>query len=134
MTPSRENIEEWFAQFNAEMFDGALPVVPIKLSKARTFLGKLQYKYVRGLFGRVLGYSDFVIRISLYYDLSETEFQDTLIHEMVHLHILTNRIKDTSTHGKVFRSMMKDINSRFGRHITISYRNAKALKPAGIAK
>ena len=62
------------------------------------------------------------LTLSRKFDCPEEEWEDTLIHEMIHLHIAANGIVDTSTHGKVFRQMMHDINARWGRHITISKR------------
>ena len=44
---------------------------------------------------------------------------------MIHLYIASHQLKDSSSHGKVFRQMMNDLNQRFGRHITISHRKTK---------
>ena len=51
---------------------------------------------------------------------------------MIHYYIRLNRIKDTSAHGKVFRQMMNELNSRFGRHITISHRTTKEQREAAL--
>lgn len=100
-------------------FGGLLPAIPIKLSNAKSFFGKLAYKRKRGLFGKVETY-DYVLRINTRYDMSEPELEDTIIHEMIHYYILLNGLKDTSSHGKIFRRMMAEINEKYGRHITIS--------------
>lgn len=122
MKVEKAYLENKFSEYNAEIFGGALEPVEIRLSNAKSFLGKLQYRYVRGIFGKINGLKDAAIRINTRYDLSEEEIQDTLIHEMIHWHIVSHRIKDTSTHGKLFREMMDEINSRFGRHVTVSHR------------
>ena len=44
---------------------------------------------------------------------------------MIHCYILTQGLHDSSAHGVVFRRLMSDINSRFGRHVTISHRLKK---------
>ena len=52
--------------------------------------------------------------------MTKEELDDTLLHEMIHYYIFHKRITDTSPHGRVFRQLMHDINSRYGRHVTIS--------------
>ena len=123
MTPTIEYLEERFDTFNRMCFDGALPRIPIKLSHARTFVGRLIYRPVRDWRGRVVRREDFVLRISTYFDLPEAEIEDTLIHEMIHYWIAWKGIKDTSTHGREFRLIMKEINALHDRHLTISHKS-----------
>ena len=106
------------------MFAGKLPMLPIELSNAKTFLGQCVFKIRRLPNGRTEKY-DFRLRINTRVDLSEQELEDTVIHEMIHCYILTQGIHDSSAHGVVFRRFMSDINSRFGRHVTISHRLKK---------
>lgn len=112
---------ERFAHFNALCFGGALPDVPIVLTRATTFLGKVRYRRRKKLFGRTVN-TDFQIRLSSGFDLPPDEWDDVIIHEMIHYHIALNNIRDTSTHGVVFRGMMDDINLKYGRHITVSHK------------
>lgn len=129
MRPTVTYIEQRFREFNREIFRDELPDLPIKLSNAQRFLGKLCYKKQRsllGLFGKPK-YTDFVLWINTKYDLDEREVEDTIIHEMIHYYIAYKGIEDTSTHGRVFRTIMKEINQKFGRHITISYKMKKQL-------
>lgn len=113
--------EEQYAKFNALCFGGSLPDIPIVITKARSYLGKVTFKRSYRFFCKT-EYSDFKMRLSTYYDLPEEELQDILIHEMIHFCILSRNIKDTSAHGREFRRMMKTINSVYGRHISISYK------------
>lgn len=129
MKPTLQYVKDKFGEFNELIFGGALEMPPIKLSPARTTLGKLCYRKKRGFFGKVT-YSDYKLLISSALDLDESLVEDTIIHEMIHYHIAVNGIKDTSSHGKVFRSMMSDINTRFGRHITISHKFSEAEREA----
>ena len=124
MIPTPEFLEERFDTFNRMCFDGALPRIPIKLSRAHSFVGRLQYRPVRDWLGRTVRYEDFVIRISTRFDLPETEVEDTLIHEMIHYWIAWKGLKDSSTHGRLFRAKMQEINAQHGRHITISHRSS----------
>ena len=119
MIPTVEFIEKKFAEFNTSMFEGKLPMLPIVLSTAKTFLGACSYRRRKTLFGGTKCY-DFKLRISKIIDLPEADIEDIIIHEMIHYHIAYHGIKDTSTHGRVFKTLMHEINTRFGRHITIS--------------
>lgn len=128
MQPTVPYLLDRFEHFNVLIFKGELPAVPIVLSRARTFLGKCEYK------GRInaLGqeeFFDFVIRISMAFDMSEDQLDDVLIHEMIHYCIAVNQLRDTSPHGKMFRQLMATINERFGRHITISNNQPVAKAP-----
>ena len=123
MIPTVGYLEERFDTFNAMCFGGALPRIPIKLSKARGFVGRLQYRVKRDWRRRVVGREDFVLRISTRFDLPEAEVEDTLIHEMIHLWIAWKGLKDSSTHGRLFRAKMKEINASYGRHLTISHKS-----------
>ncbi len=124
MRPTKEYIERKYEELNNLCFGGELPVVPIQMSRARTYLGQLGFKRRRRLLRGWENYS-FVLRISVRIDLPEDEVIDTLLHEMIHLAIASRQQKDTS-HGRLFRQMMADINKRYGRHITISHRKTKA--------
>lgn len=116
-----EYVEREFFKFNKKIFGGTLEPLPIKLSSARTFLGKLCYSRKRYLFCGTK-YGDFVLVISDKRDMDEDLLQDTIIHEMIHYYILSNQMKDSSAHGVIFRKMMNDINARYGRNVTISHR------------
>ena len=122
MVPTVDLLVEKFRLFNKTVFNSALDIPPIKLSKAKSYLGMVRYRRHRNLWGRERK-TDFVIIISTYRDLAENEIEDALLHEMIHYYIGVNHIADTSAHGRVFRQLMSDINNRFNRHITISLRS-----------
>ena len=86
MTLTTDILRTWFRQFNADYFGDELPVPRLVLSKARTRLGTMACKCQRRLLKRV--YTDFTIRISTYYDCNEREYQETLLHEMIHYYII----------------------------------------------
>ena len=64
-----------------------------------------------------------MLRISTRFDLPEAEIEDTLIHEMIHYWIAWKGLRDSSTHGRLFRAKMKEINELYGRHLTISHKS-----------
>lgn len=124
MRPTLPYLEQQYVALNNQCFQGQLPQVRIQLSKARTYLGQLGYKRRRKLLGG-WEYYDYVIRISIRLDHTEEEITDTLLHEMIHLYIAVNHLKDRSSHGPLFRQIMDNINTRYGRHITISHHRTK---------
>ena len=63
-------MEQWFTTFNEQYFDGGLPLPRLALSRSKTRLGSMSCKRVTRLF-RGTKFSDFTIRLSNYYDLSE---------------------------------------------------------------
>ena len=123
MIPTKLIAEQKFAEFNALIFQGKLPQIPIYMSNAKGFLGKFVFRRKRSwLMGERI--SDMHLRINTRYDMSERELEDTIIHEMIHYYIAYNNIKDSSAHGRVFRQMMAEINEQYGREITISHRKS----------
>ncbi len=121
MKVTKEYVEQKFCEYNERIFGGELPALEVRLTSARTFLGKLRYeKKRRLLWGST--YKNVQLVISTRYDLPEDVVQDTIIHEMIHYVILHRGLKDTSTHGKVFREMMSKINRQYGRHVTVRVR------------
>ena len=78
----------------------------------------------RKLFSR-WHFSDFVLRINTRIDLPEYVMEDIILHEMIHYYIAVNQLRDTSSHGRLFRREMARINADGNRHITISYRLSK---------
>lgn len=129
MVATSDFVKEKFDFFNGLCFEGALPAIPVVMVKARTFLGKVEYVYNRGFFGRITGCRDFRMKISVSFDLEEAVLEDVILHEMIHYYIALNRIKDSSAHGHVFREMMDSINEKYGRNITVRHRADQTLRP-----
>ena len=121
MIPTIEYVQQKFREFNVTMFDGRLPEPPISITNAKTYLGVCAFRKHRKWHGR-LEYSDFKIRISRRFDLPQDEIDDTIIHEMIHYYIGLFSPADMPGHSALFRRMMADINTRYGRHISVSHR------------
>lgn len=113
MVASQAFVQTTFDRFNTLCFEGVLPTVPIVLTKAGTFLGKMEYKTGRNFIR---------LKISTSFDLSQEELEDVVIHEMIHYYIAYRKLRDTSVHGETFRSIMDSINHKYGRHITVRHR------------
>ena len=121
-------MEQWFTTFNEQYFDSVLPLPRLALSRSRTRLGSMSCKRVTRLL-RGTKFSDFTIRLSNYYDLSEREFQNVLLHEMIHYHIAYTGVKDSSPHGVVFRRKAEVFNRKYGWNIKVTG-STRGIKPA----
>lgn len=118
MKATIEFLNDRFDKFNRTIFRDPLPRPLTHITTAKSFLG--QFKEERsGFAGRVKTYH---LTLSNRYDLPEEVLEDTVIHEMIHFKIAHAGLRDTSSHGKIFRQTMNEINTRFGRHITVSHR------------
>ena len=121
MTATVPFIQKAFDRFNVLCFEGVLPAVPIVLTKAGTFLGKMEYKSRRDFFGIVSSHYDFRLKISTGFDLTQEELEDVIIHEMIHYYIAYRNLRDSSAHGETFRRIMETINQKYGWHITVRH-------------
>lgn len=117
-----------FDEFNKLVFDSRLPEPRLKVNNSRSMLGCVRYK-TKQRFLRKKEFYDFTLSISAFYDFEEEVLDDTILHEMIHLDILTSHLIDDSAHGPLFRQKMEDINARFGRNITLSHRGKLEQAP-----
>ncbi|MBR1879058.1 MAG: SprT-like domain-containing protein [Paludibacteraceae bacterium] len=131
MIPTIDYIQTRFDEYNERFFNGSLPPIPIRLSHAKGFLGKVTFTrkpanpFALRPFARYQN-TDFVLRINVRIDLPQEVVDDTILHEMIHYYIAVNQWNDTSTHGRLFRREMARINREGNRHITISHRLSDA--------
>lgn len=109
-------MERQFDRFNKEYFGAGLPRPKYLVNNARTRLGSMTFKWKRTW--RKQETYDYAIRLSNYYDVAEIEFQNVLLHEMIHYYIAVNHFKDDSVHGMMFRSIAERIN-KYGWHIVV---------------
>lgn len=126
-------IQQKFREFNQLFFAGTLPELPIELSDAKGFVGVCRYKSRQKEDGTVELY-DFKLSINTRIDLPEREIEDTIIHEMIHYFIGVNRLEDSSSHGPMFQHLMKTINEKYGRNITISHKTTESQREELIDK
>lgn len=110
-------MEEWFERFNHDYFDGKLPLPELGLTRAKTQLGQMSFKRATR-WGRTKLY-DFKISMSTYYDMTDRQAKSVLLHEMIHYIIGYTGLKDTSSHGIVFRGMMDNLNRKYGWEIKV---------------
>lgn len=129
MIPTIEFTKQKFEDFNKLIFHSELPLPSLRIGTARTQLGSMMRKTERHFMSRETTYS-YRLTLSRCYDISEREWEDVIIHEMIHYYIFLKNLKDTSAHGKMFRELMQTINTTYGRHISISRSSQKLGKQA----
>ena len=110
-------MEEWFRRFDQAYFGGKLPLPELGLTRAKTRLGQLSFKRA-SRWGKTKLY-DFKISMSTYYDMTDKQAKSVLLHEMIHYIIGYTGLKDTSSHGIVFRGMMDNLNRKYGWEIRV---------------
>ena len=124
-------LKDWFTFFNGKYFSGQLPEPDFAVGRSRTRLGSLSWRYRLKLFRKTP--CRYVLRVSNYYDMDELHFKSVLLHEMIHLYIVSGRLKDTSPHGTLFRRTMTEINAD-GWCISVSARMSSIKRAASPVK
>ncbi len=118
-------LKDNFQTFNTRYFENGLPEPRFFIGRSKSQLGSLacQHGLVWGrrFFGKGKSADAFTLSISNYYDQTEYQFRNVLLHEMIHLSIAVSGVKDTSPHGVVFRGIMARLN-RDGWHIQVTTR------------
>ncbi len=126
-----ETLKLWFGDFNKKYFSEELPLPNFATGKSRTRLGSLSWRVTHRWLSKSI--RDYTIRVSNFYDLQEGDFKNILLHEMIHLYIVSKGIKDSSPHGKRFISTMRRINS-YGWNVQISTKIGNNVKRVGRKK
>lgn len=98
-------IEEKFDLYNQLYFNGELMTPNFEITNRKNQLGCLQGKYLYHN-GRI----SYTLKVSRYYDRTEKQYDNTIIHEMIHLFIAQNNIIDNGSHGRRFKAECARIN------------------------
>lgn len=94
--------------FNERYFDGGLIMPTFCISHSKKALGKYMWKRSR----KTGGFEINKIIISDYYICSEEDYQNTLLHEMIHQFIRQYNLTPINiVHGEIFDSVARQINA-----------------------
>lgn len=126
MRPTVRFVQERFDYYNKLCFEGKLPMPPIGINNRATSAGLTHFQIKRNLFGKK-SYENIWIEISARLDLPQEEFDNTIVHEMIHYYILHNNLQDDSPHGHLFRAKMKELNEKYGLKISIKFKPSDDL-------
>ena len=112
---SIEMLSENFDVINELYFNNELIKPRFEITHVKSYLGQYHWKYSYD--SRI--FFDSVIRISDMYDRTDKDIVNTLAHEMIHLYIRQNKIKDTRAHhGRVFYQIADRLNRDGGFNIS----------------
>lgn len=108
-------LQEKFMEFNKRFFANELPIIPIHINRTRRQFGA--YHFSRDYFRKE---TPDKITISNYYDRTEKEYCETLIHEMIHYFMSIKNIdRNGDPHGYYFIRMAKEISNKSEYNISI---------------
>lgn len=105
-------IENQFNKWNDTIFGGELPKPSFELMQTKRTLGQFKWRKIGW---DKLGYT---IRISTYYDRPIESYIDTIVHEMLHYYIKFKGIRDTSSHGRIWKEKAAEISRKYNLTIT----------------
>jgi predicted SprT family Zn-dependent metalloprotease len=118
MKPTITQMNKWFEEFNKKVFDGKLPKVPIKFNNTYRQLGQFYWGPTRGI----------GIKISLFYDRTEEQYRNCLLHEMCHLYCYQQGWKHEG-HGPRWKAIADKAYRITGLYIQ-RCEDARGWKPA----
>lgn len=104
MTLTINYIESAFVKYNALYFNGVLRKPTFRITNSKRQLGTLQTR--RSPFGT----KSFTLSVSNYWDRTEKQYDNTIIHEMIHQYIHQMDIIDNGSHGRHFKAECARIN------------------------
>lgn len=134
MVATNQWVIENFNKYNELVFNNELPnineefevngkrfVFGVGLCKSKTYCGIFKIRPLKYYCA---------IGISTYYDRTEEGLRDTLVHEMCHYYIFFKGIRDTSVHGKYFKSLIAKYNRLHGFNMGV--RSTDKLKTIAV--
>ena len=108
-------MERSFKYFNDLIFEGKLETPHFKIIKSSKTNGKCQCCIKKGVFF-AFGERDYTIALSNYYNRTQKEFENTLIHEMIHLEFQQKGMLKEG-HGKNWKRRAYEIGKKYGYDI-----------------
>lgn len=120
-------IEKEFNKWNGIIFNNELPTPHFEVCHAKSFLGQFQWR-------NVLNTEVYKIRISTFFDRPYEYYVNTIVHEMLHFYIRYNKIKDTSSHGKIWKQKAAEISKKYGLNIARTSPTGGGISEAVIEK
>lgn len=115
MIANHDNMLVTFDECNMKYFEGKLLFPQFDLLHSYRTCGYFQYT-TGGWFDKTV-YNP-IIFITDYYDFTESQFVDIMVHEMIHYYLAYCGKDRRCRHGKQFKKMAERLNKQFGLHIT----------------
>ena len=115
MVANHDNMLDTFNLCNMEYFEGKLLFPQFGLLHSFRTCGYFQYTK-GGWFDKTL--YDPTISITDYYEFTEKQFRDIMVHEMIHYYLAYFGIDKRCKHGKKFKEMAERLNRTYGLNVT----------------
>ena len=114
MVVEKFDIEKKFIDNNEMFFECELPFPNFEIIHSSKYLGRCTCN-----FDENNNIVDVTIAISDSYDFTESQFDDVLLHEMIHYYLAWTKQDIYLSHGSEFKKMMKEFNKRYGTNINV---------------
>lgn len=108
------NMQLAFDECNMKYFEGKLLFPQFDLLHSFRTCGYFQYT-PGGWFDKTV--YDPIISITDYYDFTESQFVDIMVHEMIHYYLAYIGEDMRCRHGRKFKKMAGELNREYGLHI-----------------
>lgn len=115
MVANQTNMLMTFDTCNMEYFEGKLLFPQFELLHSYRTCGYFQYTK-GGWFDKTI--YDPTISITDYFDFTEKQFKDIMVHEMIHYYLAYFGIDRRCSHGKKFKEMAERLNKTYHLNIT----------------
>lgn len=122
------NIRLTFDECNINFFDGKLPIPLFDLLHSFRTCGYFQYT-MGGWFDKTV-YNP-IIFITDYYDFTEKQFMDIMVHEMIHYYLAYIGEDMKCKHGKKFKKIAEKLNQTYNLNIVIDVDLSQYKRRAG---
>lgn len=116
MVANLDNMLIAFDDCNMKYFEGKLPVPMFDLLHSFRTCGYFHCDYEQVWFSKKL--FNFCISMTDYYDFTTKQFEDILVHEMIHYYLAYFGLDKSCSHGREFKKMAKRLNQTYGLNIT----------------
>lgn len=115
MVANQNNMLLTFDDCNMKYFEGKLLFPQFDLLHSFRTCGYFHYMK-GGWFDKTI--YDPIISITDYYDFTERQFVNIMVHEMIHYYLAYFGLDKRCSHGREFKKMAKELNQKYGLHIT----------------
>ncbi len=125
------NLQEEYDRLNRDLFNGDLIKIPLSWERVRAHGGRVRYnQLVKD--GKITN-SDIRLSMSDFFNYDYDTFINALAHEMIHVYIAQNNIKEIGGgHGIQFQNKMNEINKK-GYKVVLTI-NAEHMDMTNTAK
>ena len=114
MVANHDNMLLTFDTCNMEYFEGKLLFPQFSLLHSFRTCG--YFKYMKGgWFDKTI--YDPVIMMTDYYDFTEKQFVDIMVHEMIHYYLAYTGEDRRCRHGKEFKKIADNLNRKYGLRV-----------------